>query len=207
LQKMLLTAALVALLAACGSGEGASNNVSTDSGASATSQTAANAEADLLVTSAEVYDNQLILTLDEYGLKNPNFYYSTNNNAFWSIQADIQVNLVDPDAACVIRIDIPKSDTTELPIIGGKTYSIGENALYETFPGIFIVFNGEKSVSKKVESGIISFTPESTVDDIIIGSFDVVLTDYDSTTVPAPQYRLTGSFNFKMGTYGPAGTL
>jgi hypothetical protein len=205
LQQMLVTAALVALLAACGGG-GAADTVSTDSGAAATAQTAANVETDLLVTSAEVYDNQLTLTLDEYGLKKPNFFYSTNNNAFWSIQADIQDNLTDPNAACVIRIEIPKSEDAALPIIGGKTYSIEDNPLYEKFPGTFIVFNGEKSVLKKIESGIISFTPESTVDDIVMGSFDVMLTDYDSATFPAPEYHLTGSFNFKIGTYGPAST-
>jgi|GEM_PF-2424406 len=200
LQQMLVTAALVALLAACGGG--GSDTASTDTaGSSTTTQTGAN-----VTVSAIEYDNQLTLTEDDYGLQKWNFYYSTNNATFWSIQANIAANVDDPNCVSVIRIDIPVSDTTPLPTIGGQTYSIEENPLYVTFPGTFMVFNGEKSTLKKVESGTISFTSDSTVDDIVKGSFDVIMTDYDSTTVPAPQYRLVGTFNFEMGTYGPVGT-
>ncbi len=204
LQQMLVTAALVALLAACGGGASDTASTSTDSAGTTTTiqtQTGAN-----VTVSAVEYDNQLTLTEDDYGLKKPNFYYSTNNATFWSIQANIAANVDDINCVSVIRIDIPVSDTTPLPSIGGQTYSIEENALYVTFPGTFMVFNGEKSTLKKVESGTISFTSDSTVDDIVKGSFDVIMTDYDSTTVPAPQYHLVGSFNFKMGTYGPPAT-
>ena len=77
-----------------------------------------------------------------------------------------------------------------------KTFSIEENPLYEQFPGSFLVFNGEPSTNNKVERGIISFTPDSKIPGVIQGSFDVVITDYDSGIVPAPQYYLTGSFKF-----------
>jgi hypothetical protein len=146
------------------------------------------------------------LTEDDYRLKTPTFYYSTNNASFWSIQANIAANVDDVNCVSVIRIDIPVSESTPLPDITGQNYSIEANGLYQEFPGTFMVFNGEKSTLKKVESGTISFTSDSTIDDIVKGSFDVILTDYDSSTVPAPQYRLVGNFNFKMGTYGPPGT-
>jgi hypothetical protein len=211
LQQMLVTAALVALLAACGGG-GGSDTASTDTdGTSTTTQTtttqttATQTGANVTVSAIE-YDNELTLTEDDYGLQKWNFYYSTNNASFWSIQANIAANVDDVNCVSVIRIDIPVSESTPLPDITGQNYSIEANGLYQEFPGTFMVFNGEKSTLKKVESGTISFTSDSTVDDIVKGSFDVILTDYDSTTVPAPQYRLVGNFNFKMGTYGPPGT-
>jgi hypothetical protein len=202
LQQMLVTAALVALLAACGGG-GASDTASTSSNSTGTTTTIQTQTGANVTVSAVAYDNQLTLTEDDYGLKKPTFYYSTDNATFWSIQANIAANVDDINCVSVIRIDIPVSETTPLPTISGQTYSIEENALYATFPGTFMVFNGEKSTLKKVESGTISFTTDSTVDDIVKGSFDVIMTDYDSTTVPAPQYHLVGSFDFKMGTYGP----
>jgi hypothetical protein len=206
LQQMLVTAALVALLSACGGG-GGSDAASTDTAStSTTTQTTATQTGANVTVSAIEYDNQLTLTEDDYGLKKANFYYSTNNATFWSIQANIAANVDDINCVSVIRIDIPVSDSTPLPDITGQTYSIEENPLYVTFPGTFMVFNGEKSTLKKVESGTISFTSDSTVDDIVKGSFDVIMTDYDSTTVPAPQYRLVGTFDFKMGTFGPPNT-
>jgi hypothetical protein len=206
LQQMLVTAALVALLAACGGG-GGSDTASTDSAStSTTTQTSTTQTGANVTVSAIEYDNELTLTEDDYRLKTPTFYYSTNNASFWSIQANIAANVDDVNCVSVIRIDIPVSESTPLPDITGQNYSIEANGLYQEFPGTFMVFNGEKSTLKKVESGTISFTSDSTIDDIVKGSFDVILTDYDSSTVPAPQYRLVGNFNFKMGTYGPPGT-
>jgi len=195
LQQMLLTAALVALLAACGSGAGAPE-INTPASTSAAASSNAGQQ--------QAYVNYLTVTLDEYGLVQPNFYYSTNNNSFWSIQADVAQNVWDPNFASVIRIDIPKAGDGELPGIGGKTYAIEDNPLYEKFPGSFLVFNGQRSTLKKVEQGTISFTPDTTAADKVNGAFDVVLVDHDSTTIPAPQYHLKGVFKFKMGTYGPS---
>ena len=93
------------------------------------------------------------------GLFKPNYYYSTNNNAYWSIQADVAENVWDPTFKTVIRIDIPKSDNGVMPSIGGKTFSIEDNPQYEKFPGTFLVFNGEKSTLKKVSQGTITFSP------------------------------------------------
>lgn len=202
LQHMLQTAALVAILSlgsltACGGGGGsapASPEQSTSTGATTTAQPAGE---------TQEYANSWIMTQDDYGLLKPTFYYSTSNEAFWSIQANIAENVWDPNFRTIMRIDILKSGSS-VPNIGGKTYSIENYGLYEKFPGDFLVFNGEKSVLKKVESGVISFTPASTLDGDIIGTFDVLLTDYDTDIVPALKYRLQGSFNVRMGTYGPA---
>jgi hypothetical protein len=37
----------------------------------------------------------------------------------------------------------------------------------------------------------------------VTGTYDVTLTDYDSSTFPVPQYELKGAFHFMMGSYGP----
>lgn len=189
LQHMLLTAVLVAVLTACG-------------GASSMETDPSTAEVEVSDIQKQVYANHFIVTYDEYGLLTPNFYYSTDNAVFWSIQAAVANDLYDPDFKCTMRIDILK-DNGVMPAIN-KTFSIEDNPQYEKFPGKFYVFNGQVSTDKKVEQGIISFTPDSTTSGEVKGSFDVILTDYDSTTVPAPQYNLNGNFSFKMGTYGSA---
>lgn len=192
LQHMLLTAVLVAVLTACGGGGGGSS-METDP---------STAEVEVSDIQKQVYANYFIVTYDEYGLLAPNFYYSTDNAVFWSIQTAVANDLYDPDFKCIMRIDILK-DNGVMPAIN-KTFSIEDNPQYEKFPGKFYVFNGQESTDKKVEQGIISFTPDSTASGEVKGSFDVILTDYDSTTVPAPQYNLNGNFSFKMGTYGSA---
>ncbi|HTG01812.1 MAG TPA: hypothetical protein VK654_14620 [Nitrospirota bacterium] len=200
LQQMLQTAVLVAMLSigtmACGGGGGGGAPQGVASAATTTSQSASD---------TQHYANSWVVTLDEYGLQKPTFYYSTCNDAFWSIQANIAESVWDPNFKTIMRIDILRSETNGVPNIGGKSYSIEAQGLYEKFPGEFLVFNGQRSVLKKVESGTLSFSPASSLDGDIIGEFDVVLTDYDSPTTPAPQYHLQGTFDFRMGTYGPAG--
>jgi hypothetical protein len=152
---------------------------------------------------SETHTNHLTVTTDEYGLQKPDFYYTTDNASFWTIQADIARDLWDNDFACVIRIDISKMGGS-MPALN-KIFALEEaHPQHEKFPGTFFVFNGQKSVQKKVEQGIISFTPDSTEYGDINGTFDVIMTDYDSTILPPPQYRLSGSFSFRMGTSGPA---
>lgn len=152
-------------------------------------------------------DNYLTITDDEYGLVTPNFYYSTDNSAFWSIQADVAKDVTDQDFACVVRIDIQKSGSGAISGLSGKTFSIEEGGAYDKFPGNIFVSDGHKSTKKSVEHGIISFAPVSASPDDIKGEFDVTMTDYDSKIVPPPQYRLKGKFGFKMGTYGAATPL
>lgn len=195
LQHMLLTAVLAGLLTACGGGGGG--------GAEAQGNAAGNVAT--TEYQEQVNINSFTVTNDDYGLLTPNFYYSTNNEAFWSIQADIAENVYDPNFRCVMRIDITKVNGA-MPDIN-KTFSIEDNPLYEKFPGIVLVPNGREFTDKKVEQGLISFEPGSTASGNVKGSFDVILTDYDSATVPAPQYHLKGNFGFKMGTYGPAAPL
>jgi hypothetical protein len=178
--------AMLMTLTACGGGGG--SNSQSVSGASAS------------------HANVLKVTDDEYGLLNPNFYYSTDNAAFWSIQANVANNVNDQDFRTVIRIDIIKSDKGVMPALN-KTFSIEDNPGYEKFPGVFSVFNGQKSVYNKVESGSISFTPDSDSSKIVHGAFDVSITDYDSKITPPPQYRVKGVFSFDMGTYGAAAPL
>ena len=205
LQQMLMTSVLVAVmslgsLTACGSGGG-------QTGATATVSNGSTASTNVVVPSdanrTQTTTDNFAVTYDEYGLAKPNFFYSTNNDSFWSIQADIADNVWDPNFKTVMRIDIIKTNGTA-PVIGGKTFSIEDSAQYEKFPGVFIVLNGENSALKKVESGTISFVQDSTLSGDINGAFDVILTDYDSTISPTPHYRLMGTFSFKMGTYGAA---
>lgn len=189
LQFMFLTVMLAALLTACGGSNAGINTVSADT----------NNEK----SAAAGYPNYFEISSTTYNILKPNFYYSTDNVSFWSIQAAVANGVWDDNERCIVRIDIQKSTSGEMPAIN-KTFSIEANPLYEQFPGVFLVFNGEKSTNKKVEQGIISFAPDSIASDLVHGTFDVILTDYDSPDVPAPQYRLQGSFSFEMGTYGPA---
>lgn len=191
LQHMLLAAALAALLTACGS---VGDNTGNQLDAVNTIESAEYTE--------QIDTNSFVVTSDDYEILTPNFYYSTNNAAFWSIQAAVAKDLYDPDFKYVIRVDVLKEDGI-MPAIN-KTFSIGDNAPYEKFPGKIFVFNGHESTNKKVEEGTISFTPDSTASRNVTGFFDVTLTDYDSATVPPPRYHLKGSFNFKMETYGAA---
>jgi len=107
----------------------------------------------------------------------------------------------DRDFKTVIRIDIQKSAQGGMPGLGGKTFAIEAGASHEQFPGVFLVFNGQKSTLKKVGQGTISFTPGSTADEVT-GEFDVIMTDNDSSVVPPPQYRLTGAFHFSVKAGG-----
>lgn len=188
LQHMLLAAVLAGLLTACGGG------METQGGAPEP------IEASQYQTQS--YGNYLEVTSDDYGLMKPNFYYSTDNEAFWSIQANIAENVYDPNFRCVLRIDITKENGV-MPDIN-KTFSIEDNPQYEKFPGTFFILSGQESSKKKVEHGLISFGPNSTASGNLTGSFDIVFTDYDSATVPAPQFHIKGNFGFKMGTYESA---
>lgn len=193
LQQMLMTAVLVAVLAACGGGGGSAGGGESQGGSGGSGDSAPAQE-------EKAFVNFFTVSADEFGLLAPNFYFSTDNSAFWSIQADIAKDAFDPDYKCIYRIDIQKTNGTMTEI--NKTFSIETNPNYEKFPGVFLVFNGRQSTNNKVEQGIVAFTPDSTASGIVKGTFDVIMTDYDSGNVPAPQYRLKGSFNIKMGTYG-----
>lgn len=195
LQHMLIAAVLAGLLTACGGGGGGGAE---DQGSAAENVATTQYQ-------EQVHINYFSATSDDYDILTPNFYYSTNNEAFWSIQAAMAENIYDPNFRCVMRIDISKENGV-LPDIN-KTFSIEENPLYEKFPGIVLVPNGRESTDNKVEQGLISFEPGSMTSGKVKGSFDVMLTDYDSATVPAPKYRLQGNFTFEMGTYGPAVAL
>jgi hypothetical protein len=196
IQQMLLTAALVALLAACGAGgapqSGSGTDISQGAGSSATSEQARTAA------------NSIELTADEFGLEQATFYYSTDNPDFWAVESAIATDLNDPDFRCVLRIHIPKAATGEMPAVAGRTFAVENNQQYEKFPGMFLVFNGQQSTLKKVEEGTISFTADSNASGMVQGSFSITFTDYDSSAVPAPRYHLEGTFDFTMGTYGPA---
>jgi hypothetical protein len=141
------------------------------------------------------------MTEDGYGLIKADFLYSSDNDRFWSIQANVAQSVTDIDTLSVYRIVIPKTGAP-LPLLN-QTFSIEAGSALEQFPGEFLVFNGLKSTRKKVETGTISFSSDSSASGRVTGSFDVTLTDYDATISPAPQYRLKGVFHFVMGTYGP----
>jgi len=195
LQQRLISASLAAILsfsglslAGCGGGGG---------GSASQAPTASP-----INVSQVIKTNYLAVTSDNYGLLKPTFYYSSVNESFWSIQANRARSALDIDSECVIRIDIKKG-AAGWPALN-RTFSIENNQQYVKFPGTFLVFNGEKATGNKVESGIISFSPDSVASEYVSGSFDVVMTDYDAGILPCPQYRIKGIFSFKMGEYGPA---
>ena len=199
LQQRLATAALAAILtfselslSGCGSGGGggapAEVPVTSQFGSEQTAKT-----------------GYLKVTSDDYNLATPTFYYSTVNESFWSIQANIARYVQDIDTRCVIRIDVPKING-DWPLLN-KEYSIEDNPNYEKFPGIILVFNGSPSTMNKVEHGIISFAPDSVTAKHVSGFFEVTVTDYGSDTLPVPRHHLKGNFNFKMGEYRQAETL
>jgi hypothetical protein len=199
LQQRLVTAALAAILAfsdltlsGCGGGGGGG-------GAEAPATTHYSTE-------QAAKTDFLTVTSDDYNLAVPTFYYSTVNESFWSIQANIAKYVQDIDTRCVIRIDVN-------PVNGvwpdlNKTFSIEDNPLYEKFPGTITVVNGssDNSTINEVNQGIISFTPDSVRSEHVSGFFEVTMTD-GSDALPFPQHHLKGDFNFKMGEYRQAETL
>lgn len=195
LQQKLVAASLLAVLSlglsACGGGGGGGGNEPINNSVEA---------ANLLNPSK--LSNYMVLSIDEYGLAAHNFYTSTNNAEFWSIQASIANDIHDINALTIIRIDIQKNGKS-LPALN-KTFSVEESPVAEKFPGEMLIFNGQKSTSKKVESGTITFTPNSDALTQVQGTFDVVMTDYDASEVNPPHYRIRGEFSFKINTYGPS---
>lgn len=193
LQQKLVAASLLAVLSlglsACGGGGGGNEPISN-------SAVAAN------LLNPNKQSNYLTLSIDEYGLATHNFYASTNNAEFWSIQASIANDIHDINALTIIRIDIQKNGTP-LPALN-KTFSIEETPIAEKFPGEMLIFNGQKTTGKKVESGTITFTPNSDASTRVQGTFDVVMTDYDASKVNPPHYRIKGDFSFQINTYGPS---
>jgi hypothetical protein len=202
LQRKLLRAVLVTVvtlsglsLDGCGGGGGNPQAAypAAASPAPSTYQTAANI----------IKTNYLQISESDYRFSvSPNFYYSTDNQSFWSIQANVADSVTDINSRSVIRIDIPKAGT-QLPVLN-KPFSIEADGVYEKFPGIFSVLDGQQSSAKKVEKGTITFAPDSVMSDHVSGSFEVILTDYDSLLVPVPKYSLKGVFSFRIGGYGPA---
>jgi hypothetical protein len=202
LQRKLLRAVLVAVVSlsgisidGCGSGAGNSQATYTPTVTTSpsTHQTVSNA----------IKTNYLQISESEYRFSvSPNFYYSTDNPSFWSIQANVADPVTDINSRNVIRIDIPKNGGQQ-PVLN-KRFCIESDGVYEKFPGTFSVLDGQQSTAKKVEKGTITFTPDSVMSDHVSGSFEVIMTDYDSMLSPVPRYSLKGTFSFRIGGYGPA---
>lgn len=183
-----LALAILFLTAACG------QSTDTDKTASLNAPAAASSS------------NYLKITRDEYGLLTPNFYYSSDNAYFWSIQASVADSVNDPNYRCIIRIDIPKTENRVIQL-AGKTYSLGDDTRNEKFPGEFYVFNGHASAHKKIEQGTISFSTASDLSLAVTGTFDVVVADHDSQLAQKPRYRIAGEFAVAVGSSGPANPL
>ena len=197
LQKQLITAALAAIISFFGmSISGCGGN---DTGYTNQSQ---GYSADSVNVNKPDKVSYLTATSDDYPLVKPTFYYSTLNEFFWSIQANVAAAVFDIDSKCVVRIDIPIS-AVGLPSLN-KTFSIVADGQHEAFPGNFLIINGKQSTKNRVESGIVSFSSDTVAAERVSGSYDVIMTDYDSGLLPPPRYRIKGDFNFRMGDYGPA---
>ena len=195
LKDILLTAVIIGLLTACGSEEDYMNTP--------------RAETDMMgknENSEEVHTNYFAVASDNYDLLSPNFLYSTDNEAFWSIQANIAEDVYDIESLSVVRIDVSKENGL-MPTSLNKTFSIEDTLQFERFPGDIFIFNGKESTYKKVEEGVVSFQPESTTSGYVEGFFQVILTDYDSWEYPPPRYGVTGIFGFQMGTFGSISSI
>jgi hypothetical protein len=203
LQRKLLRAVLVTVVSlsglsmeGCGAGGGGGSQVAYPS-ATAPSPPSSQSVSNVIKT------NYLQISESDYRFSvSPNFYYSTDNQSFWSIQANVADSVTDINSRNVIRIDIPKNGT-QLPALN-KPFSIEADGVYDKFPGTFSVLDGKQSSAKKVEKGTITFAPDSVMSDHVSGSFEVILTDYDSTLSPVPKYSLKGVFSFRIGGYGAA---
>jgi len=211
LQEMLLAAVLAAFLAACGGGPADTSAVTNQAETSqlatnqtTTSQIASNQTETAPEETLPAYSpNYFKITSSDFDILTPNYYFSADSVSYWSVQAAVAQDYWDPAYKCIIRIDIEKPGYNEMPAIN-KAFSLGENTLYDKFPGAFLVFNGELKVSKKVEEGVLIFTPDSKASGLVQATYDVIVSDIDPTSAPAPRYHITGSLNFTMGTYGPA---
>jgi hypothetical protein len=182
----------------CGGGGGSSPSLT----AAAPQASTISASPSYQAVSNLIKTNYMQISATDYNFSTtPNFYYSTDNQAFWSIQANVAASLTDINARTVFRIDVPK--VGQLPQFN-RSFSIESGGEYEQFPGTFYVLDGQQATRKKVESGVINFTPDSVMSGHVSGSFDVTFSDYDSTLTPAPRYSLKGVFSFKMGESAPA---
>lgn len=206
IQRKLMRAVLVAVVAlagismqGCGSGGSDSSPTLTVS-SSQTSQMPASAT--IQTVPNVVRTNYFQISATDYNFStSPNFFYSTDNQAFWSIQANVASSVTDINSRSVFRIDVPKIG--QLPQFN-QSFSIEAGGEYQRFPGTFYVLDCQQSTRKKVESGVIVFTPDSVMSGHVSGSFDVNFLDYDSNVTPVPRYSLKGVFSFKMGESAPA---
>jgi hypothetical protein len=207
LQRKLMRAVLVAVVSlagitmqGCGGGGGGGNPPSLP--ATTSQASTSSAASTYQAVSNLVKTNYMQISATDYNFSTaPNFYYSTDNQAFWSIQANVASSVTDINARSVFRIDVPKIG--QLPQFN-RSFSIETGGEYEKFPGTFYVLDGQQATRKKVENGVITFTPDSVMSGHVSGSFDVNFTDYDSSLIPAPRYSLKGVFSFKMGESAPA---
>lgn len=188
-------------LPGCGSGGGAAGSapVATPGQTATVSMTTAVNQG----TASQIATNYLVVAESDYQFAvTPNFYYSTDNQSFWSIQANLAQSVSDINSRTVIRIDIPRTGA-QLPELN-RTFAIEAGGGYDRFPGEFLVLDGQQSSRKRVESGTITFSADSVMAAHVSGSFNVVFTDYDSAVTPAPRYYLKGIFSFSIGGYGSA---
>ena len=120
-------------LPGCGSGGGESVVSPVSQGAAVSMTTSAGQAAASPITT-----NYLQIAASDYPFAvTPNFYYSTDNQSFWSIQANVAKTVSDIDSRSVIRIDIQKSGAP-LPQLN-RTFSIEAGGNFERFPGSFMV--------------------------------------------------------------------
>ena len=210
LQQKLMRAVLVAVVSlaglsmqGCGSGDMGSD-VGNDIGNEVVGTSQSPYVAESAKANPKFFNtNYLQIVKSDYNFKEqPTFYYSTDNQSFWSLQANIAKSVTDINSRTVLRLDIQKTKTKLPPL--NKTFSIEDGGLHVKFPGVFSVFDGQQTTRKKVEHGTITFSHNSVMSKHVSGSFTVIMTDYDSAVIPAPQYEIRGVFSFKMGEYGPA---
>jgi hypothetical protein len=139
--------------------------------------------------------NSYLLTEDNYGLQNATFMSATNSNGLFVMRAAIADSMTDPDFSTLFRIDIVQP----AQIAGPGSYTVGAVGS----PVEILFFNGHRSTLLNTASGIVTFTSYGVYSgDVVAGSFQVVVEDQNSGTVPWPTYSIKGSFRFVINTYG-----
>jgi hypothetical protein len=139
--------------------------------------------------------NRYLLTEDNYGLQNATFMSATNSNGVFVMRAAIADSMTDPYFTTVFRIDIVQP----AQITGPGFYTVGAAGS----PVEILFFNGHRSTMLNTVSGTVTFTSYGVHSgDVVAGSFQVVVEDQNSGTLPKPTYSIKGNFHFVINTYG-----
>lgn len=178
-KALLLSIALV-VIAGCGGGGGGSAPTGVD-------------------TTPTSPSNSYTVTSDGYGLEKATYLSSSKSDLGIVFRAAIATSLTDPDYKTVTRIDINPGASVTPQVV----YSLASGGADPAFPGSVYFLNGQPSTLIRTIGGTISFTRYgSNAGDRVSGSYNAVIEDDNNPAKPT--YTVAASFDFVIGSYGPA---